>query len=370
MPAPERQRRLILVEEDPFLRLVGVVLDPATAPERVAAFADFFAHDEPQFLDWCEELRRKVPALYPVEVRFVDDVGALHAALPAATAAIIESLPFAAAEIAHAGRLKAVQKFGVGLRNIDVPACEAAGITVLTLRRRANIACAEHAFALMLMLARKLHTDAGVVTRERLAAVGRPYRAFDRRHSPNSNWGRLGGLRGLHEATLGLIGLGEVGREIAARARAFGMQVLYHQRTRLPLADEQALAAEYVALDDLLAGSDYVIPQLPAGPSTRHLIDRTRIARMKPGAFIVNVSRPDVIERAALIEGLASGHLGGAALDPPYDTPMRQDDELLALPNLSLSPQLAGSPRANALEDFEDLIIGIGLEISRDKASL
>ena len=213
-------RPLILVEEDPFLRLVGIVLDPDTAPERLAAFADFFAHDEPGFADWCEGLRDQLPGIVPAQVRFIDDIDQLHAALPGAAAAVIESLPFGPAEIALAPHVKVVQKFGVGQRNIDADGCTRAGIAVLTLRRRANIACAEHAFALMLMLARKLHTDAGVVTVERLARAGRPYRPFDRRHSPNSNWGRLGGLRGLHGSTLGLIGLGEVGREIALRANA------------------------------------------------------------------------------------------------------------------------------------------------------
>ena len=358
------ERRLILVEEDAFLRLVGIVLDPDTAQERTAAFADFFAHDEPDFLDWCAGLRRQLAPIFPAEVRFIDDVEQLHAALPKAQAAVIESLPFGAAEIALGQRLEVVQKFGVGLRNIDADGCARAGIAVLTLRRRANIACAEHAFALMLMLARKLHTDAGIVTPERLAKAGRPYRPFDRRHSPNSNWGRLGGLRGLHGGTLGLIGLGEVGREIALRANVFGMRVLYHQRTPLSGADEQVLGAEYVGLDELLAQSDVVIPQLPAGPSTRHLLDARRLSRLKPGVFIVNVSRPDVLERVALIEGVRSGQIGGVALDPPYDTPMREDDELLALPNVILSPQLAGSPRANALRDFEDLLLGLAREMT------
>ena len=359
MSEPGRQCPVILVEEDPFLRLVGVVLDPSTAPERIAAFADFFAHDEPGFLGWCEQLRRDAGALYPATVRFVDTTEQLRAALPGAAAAIIESLPFGATEIACAPRLEVVQKFGVGLRNIDIDACRRAGIAVLTLRRRANIACAEHAFALVLMLARKLHVAAGVVTRERLQQAGRPYRPFDRRHSPNSNWGRLGGLTGLHERTLGLVGLGEIGREIATRANAFGMIVLYHQRTRLVPADEHALAATWLPLDELLARADVLIPQLPAGPSTRHLLDRDRLSRLKPGALIVNVSRPDVIERQALLDLVRSGHIGGVALDPPYDTPTSEDDELLGCANVVLSPQLAGSPRANALRDFEQLILGV-----------
>ena len=127
---------------------------------------------------------------------------------------------------------------------------------------------------------------------------------------------------------------------------------------------ERALGAAYVALDELMRLSDVVIPQLPAGPTTLNLIDRGLLRAMRPGALIVNVSRPDVIERAALIEAVAAGHLGGVALDPPYDTPTRDDDPLLSFPNVILSPQLAGSPRVNALDDFEEMLLGIarGLE--------
>jgi phosphoglycerate dehydrogenase-like enzyme len=359
MPTSRTSRPSIVVEEDPFLRLVGVILDPSTVPERVAAFADFLAHDEPGFANWCAELRARVPSLYPADVRFVDDADQLHAALPHAHAVIIESLRFGPAEIARAPKLKVVQKFGLLTRNIDIAACTAADFEVRTLRRRANIACAEHAFALMLMLARKLHTGAGIVTVERLAKAGRPYRSFDRRHSPNSNWGRLPGVQSLHGSTLGLIGLGEIGREIALRANAFGMNILYHQRTRLAAADEQALSAAYLPLDDLLSRADWVIPQLPAGPSTDQMLNRQRLSGMKRGASIVNVSRPDVLERAAVTELIASGHLGGLALDPPYDTPTKDSDPLLLFPNVILSPQLAGSPRRNALEDFDEMITGI-----------
>ena len=131
----------------------------------------------------------------------------------------------------------------------------------------------------------------------------------------------------LNGATLGIIGLGEIGREIAIRAGAFGMRILYFQRRQLPAEEERALGASYVPLDTLLAEADWVVPQLPEGPSTQNLIGAPQLARMKPGAFIVNVSRPGVIDRAALIDALKSGRLGGFALDPLYEAPGRDDDE-------------------------------------------
>ena len=112
----------------------------------------------------------------------------------------------------------------------------------------------------------------------------------------------------------------------------------------------------YLPLQDLLAQSDWVVPQLPADPSTRHFIDRERLALMKPGACLVNVSRAEAVERNALIEALRSGHLGGFALDPLYEEPGRPDDELLAFDNVILTPHLAGSPRSNGLRDIEQMI--------------
>jgi phosphoglycerate dehydrogenase-like enzyme len=217
----------------------------------------------------------------------------------------------------------------------------------------------------MLTLAKKMHRLTNRISADQLARVGYSYKPFDRRHTPNSNWGRVPGIRMLNGATLGIIGLGEIGREIVIRAGAFGMRILYHQRRPLPDADERALRATYVPLDALLAEADWVVPQLPEGPSTQNLIGAAQLARMKPGAFIVNVARPGVIDRAALIEALKSGRLGGFALDPLYEAPGRDDDELLAFKNVILTPHLAAQPRQNALADFADLVAGMARAFAR-----
>jgi lactate dehydrogenase-like 2-hydroxyacid dehydrogenase len=227
---------------------------------------------------------------------------------------------------------------------------------VLTFRRRANIACAEVAMTLMLTLAKKMHRLAGRISTDALAAEGYSYRPFDRRHTPNSNWARIPGIGMLYSSTLGIIGMGEIGREIALRAAPFGMRILYYQRTRLSEAEEQQLQISYAPLDQLLAESDWIVPQLPRGAATRHLIDRARLAQMKPGARLVNISSADVVDRDALIEALRSGRLGGFALDPQYEAPGRSDDELLAFKNVVLSPHIAGSPRFNALDDISDML--------------
>jgi phosphoglycerate dehydrogenase-like enzyme len=309
-------------------------------------------------------VRARVGGLFPSQVRLVETPEELRANLPGARGLIVESLKVGPGELAAGADLVAVQKFGAMPRNIDTAACAARGIKVLTFRRRANIACAEVAITLMLTLAKKMHRLAGRISAEALAAEGYVYKPFDRRHTPNSNWGRITGLRMLHNSTLGIIGLGEIGREIALRAAAFGMRILYYQRTRLPEPDERQLQLSYVPLEQLLAHSDWIVPQVPGGPSTRHLIDRARFAQMKPGACLVNISRADLVDRAALIEALKSGRLGGFALDPLYEAPGRDDDELLGLKNVVLSPHIAAQPRFNALNDISDMLAGLAKEIA------
>ena len=363
-PKTSRERPLIVVEDDPFLRLIPVILDPDTAPDMIAAFADFMAHDEPDFIGWCARLREAVHGLWPARVVVVESVDEMRSALPQATIAIVESMPFGASELAAAPRLRCVQKYGALARNVDTAACAARGVKVLTIRRRANLACAEHAFALILALARKIHDYANVLSPRALATRGHTLKPFGREHTPNGNWARIPGLVSLHGSTIGIIGLGEIGREVATRARAFEMRVLYHQRTRLDPAEEQTLSATYCDLDALLAQSDWIVPQLPASPATRHLLDAARLARVKPGAVIVNVSRPDVMERVAVIAALKSGRLGGLGLDPPYEAPGREDDELQHLPNVIVTPHFAGSPRQNGLDDFDEMIRGMAREIA------
>ncbi len=357
------ERPLIVVEDDPWLRLIPVMLDPDTDQAIVDGFDDFMAHDEADFRGWCDRLRRRVPALWPARVKIVETEAELHAALPEASVAIVESMPFGARELGLSPRLVCVQKYGAIPRNIDVAACDARGVNVLTIRRRANLACAEHAFALILALARKIHTYGNVLSPSAMRARGHELRPFQRTFTPNGNWGRVEGLVSLHGSTVGIIGLGEIGREIAIRARAFEMKVVYHQRTPLTEADEAAVGARYRGLNELLAESDWIIPQLPSSPNTRHLLDADRLAHVKPGASIVNVSRPDVMDREALIAALRSGRLSGLGLDPPFESPGHDNDELTALPNVIVTPHFAGSPRRNGLDDFDEMIRGIAREM-------
>jgi phosphoglycerate dehydrogenase-like enzyme len=354
-----RQKPILIVEDDVWTRLIGVVLDPTTSPERWSAFADFMSPDLPDFHAWCDEVKTAAKSLYPSDVRLVKSQDELRSNLEAAEAIVTESFKIGPAELALAPNLKAVHKYGAILRNIDITACAARGIRVLAVRRRANISCAEHAFALMLMLARRMADLNGLISIEQILVDGRSYKPFDTRHTPGANWGRFSGMRSLNGGTLGIIGLGEIGREIAVRAAAFGMTTHYFQRTKLSQDDERDLNVSYRPLDRLLADSDWIIPQLPLDASTVGLINREQLNVVKPGACIVNVSRAELIDRDALLDALRSGHLGGFALDPLYEEPGRPDDELLSFDNVVLTPHMAGSPRFNGLQDIEDVIVGL-----------
>jgi phosphoglycerate dehydrogenase-like enzyme len=355
---------VILVEDDPFTRLISLVLDPNASEERRAAFADFMSTDGPDFAGWCARVRAGAPALYPAEVRLVESEDEMRANLADCHVLVVESFRVTGDDLAAAGKLKVLQKFGTGLRNIDTAACAEKGVKLLTLRRRANISCAEHAFALIFMLARKIDQLDGLVSIERIKAARGAYRPYDRRHTPGGNFARLGGTRALNGATIGIIGLGEIGREIARRARAFDMNVLYYQRTRAPEAEERALDLRHVPLPALLAESDWIVPQLPTLPSTRGVLGRAELAQIKPGACIVNVANAAIIDRDALIERLRSGRLGGVALDVHYQEPVPDNDELLTFDNVIMTPRMAGSPRYNGLNDFEEMITRLAQEFT------
>ncbi len=356
-------RPVIVVEDDPFPRLIQVILDPDTPTARVDAFSHFFAHELPDFKGWCERLRARLGNLYPAQVRLVADQAALLAGLPGAGIVVTESLRVGAAEIAAAGgALRLVQKYGTVVANIDARACAQASIRVLTLRRRANISCAEHAMGLMLALARKIHESAGLVSTEQLRAAGYSPTQYDRAHTANANWARITGTRNLSRRQLGIVGLGEIGREVALRAAAFGMRIAYTQRHRLAAHEEGRYAATWAPLEELLAGSDFVTLHLPTNDATRGIIGRRELERIKQGAILVNVSRPQLVDRAALLEALQAGRLGGFGLDPHYDAPGHADDPLLRFRNVIITPHLAAAPRFNSLEDLEELLLGLNHE--------
>jgi phosphoglycerate dehydrogenase-like enzyme len=358
-------RRKFVVENDSFLRLIQVVLDPSAPEERIQAFAHFCKHDTPDFSGWCDAIRTQAQNIYPSDVHLVVSQAELLAHAAGASVIVVEELAVGPKEVAAAGNaLRFVQKYGFTTRNIDSPSCEAAGVQLLTIRRRANISTAEQALTLMLGLARQLTRNANLISLKQLKDAGYSPTTYDRSHTPNGNWARIPGMVTLYQRQLGIIGLGEIGRELALRAIPLGMRIVYTQRTRLPADVERQYQASYFSLEELLATSDCVSLHLPRGPATVNFISERELTLIKPGAFLVNVSQPNLVDRVALRGALASGRLGGYGLDTFYEEPGDPNDPLIQFPNVIVTPHLGGSPRWNSLDDIEEMIVNLGRALS------
>jgi gluconate 2-dehydrogenase len=147
----------------------------------------------------------------------------------------------------------------------------------------------------------------------------------------------------IHGATLGIIGMGRIGQGIARRgAHGFGMRVLYHNRTRLDAATEAACGASYSSKDELLAMSDHVVLVLPYSAQSHHTIGAAELARMKPGATLVNIARGGIVDDAALAQALRQGHIAAAGLDV-FEGEPQVHPGLLAVPNVVLTPHIASA---------------------------
>jgi len=350
-----------VVENDTFLRLIQVVLDPTAPQERLDAFAHFCLHDLADFRGWCDKIRAQAQNIYPADVRLVDSQEELLARLPDASVAVVEELTFGSQEVAAAGiNLRFVQKYGFTTRNIDQVACAKANAQVLTIRRRANISTAEQALMLMLALARQVTQNANLISVEQLKTAGYQPTTYNRKHTPNGNWARIPNMVTLYQRQLGIIGLGEIGRELALRAVALGMRIVYHQRTRLPVEVEQQYQATYLPLNELLESSDFVSLHLPRSPATVGFIGEMQLAVIKPGAFLINVSQPNLVERHALQRALESQRLAGFGLDTFYEEPGDANDPLIQFANVIVTPHMGGSPRWNSLDDIEEVIVSLG----------
>ena len=249
-----------------------------------------------------------------------------------------------AALIAQAGdRLKLIASFGAGVDHIDVATARQRGILVSNTPGVVTEDTADMTLALILSVTRRI--PEGLAVMQAGEWQGWSPTAF--------LGGRLGGRR------LGILGMGRIGQAVARRARAFGMQVHYHNRKRLRPEVEADLEATYwESLDQMIARMDIISVNCPHTPSTFHLLNARRLKLLKPTAVIVNTSRGEVIDENALTRGLRAGEIAGAGLDV-YEHGVEVNPHLRALPNVVLLPHMGSATLEGRIEQGEKVIINI-----------
>ncbi|AMV23466.1 Glyoxylate/hydroxypyruvate reductase B [Gemmata sp. SH-PL17] len=222
--------------------------------------------------------------------------------------------------------VKVISNFGVGVDHINVKAATERNIPVGNTPGILDGATADLAFALILGAGRR------IVEGDRYAR-GPDFTRYD----PSYMLGRE-----VHGSTLGVFGMGRIGRQVAMRANGFGMKVLYHNRNRNDEA-EVALKARYATKDELLAASDFVVLTVPLTSETRGFIGRAELAKMKPTATLVNVARGAVVDKDALTDALSAKRIFAAALDVTDPEPLPRDHPLLKLDNVIITPHLGSA---------------------------
>jgi D-3-phosphoglycerate dehydrogenase len=237
-----------------------------------------------------------------------------------------------------ASQLRVIGRAGVGVDNVDVEAATRRGVIVMNAPGGNTISTAEHAFSLLLCVARKIPQADAIVR--------------------SGKWERknLQGVE-LHNKTLGIIGMGRIGTELSRRALAFGMRVLAFD-PYLAASRARALQVELLdELDDVIREADFITLHTPLTPETRHILNAERIAKAKRGVRVINCARGGLIDENALMDGLRSGQIAAAALDVFEQEPLPADSPLRETPNLILTPHL-GASTAEAQES-------VGIEIAQ-----
>jgi D-3-phosphoglycerate dehydrogenase len=265
---------------------------------------------------------------------------ALESLLPTIDAWLVRSETKVTADfIKQAGQLRLIGRAGVGVDNIDVEDASRHGIAVINAPEANTISACEHTFGLILALSRNI------------AAADRTLKA--------GGWDRskFMGVE-LEGKTLGLVGLGRIGREVAKRAKAFGMQVVAYD----PFMSKQAvenLGAQLLDFKEVLATSDYVSLHVPVSEKTRDMINAQTLGWFKKGARLVNCARGELIDCDALLAAIEAGHIAGAALDVFKEEPLSESDPLRKSEKIVLTPHLGASTAEAQLKVAEDLSTGV-----------
>jgi lactate dehydrogenase-like 2-hydroxyacid dehydrogenase len=235
--------------------------------------------------------------------------------------------------VREANDLRAISTASVGYDHIDVAACTARRIAVMTALGSLEETTADLAFALLLAVARRI-PEADSFVRDGLWS--------------HWDWELLWGAN-VHHKTLGLVGFGSIGRAMARRGLGFSMRILYHARRRVPEAVEGELRAQICDLETLLRESDFVSLHVPYTVDTSHLMQARELSCMKSSAFLINTARGRIVDEQALVEALKTGKIAGAALDV-YEHEPKVHPDLLKLRNVVLTPHIGSGTRETRME--------------------
>lgn len=270
--------------------------------------------------------------------------------IPKADAVYIYQHYLTADAIRSAPSLRFIQKHGLNCKNIDVDAATERGIPVATLQLLRNATVAEQAMALMLACARQVIPGYEAVVGAAYRDLGlTPFRTSQREYA--GNWAQITGITELAGAAVGIIGLGDIGLEIAKRCRAFDMTVYYHQRQRHAPDVEARFGATFLPFEKLLETVDFLVLILPHTAETDGMIGAKELARMKPSATLINVARGGIVDQDALIEALQNGRIAKAGLDVYREEPLPDTSPLIDMSNVVLTPHMGGgSGRARRVD--------------------
>lgn len=290
-------------------------------------------------------VRSRLPGEFSLRVRRSHET--VECVLPEADFVLVATTPLPANVFAAASRLRFIQHQGVGYNKTDVAAAAARGIPVAICPAGTSTGVAEHVILLILALYKRLLlADASM--------RGGKFYQWELRSKSFELFGK----------TLGIIGLGRIGGEVAQRALAFGANIIYYDTVRLPPEREATYKASWVTLDECLAQADILSLHLPLTPQTHHFIGRRELAFMKPSAILVNTARGPLVDEAALVQSLQSGRLAGAGLDVFEVEPPPINHPLLHLENVVLTPHIAAGT-ADALVVKLDACFNNMLRVTR-----